>query len=638
MSTPFLSRTLCQDVHKFGQKLVGRQLLEPREGFERPKAGHLNTLDLVALGVDSTLGAGVYILVGEVAVYKAGPVTVICFLLAGLSTLFSGFCYAELAAWVPRPGSAYLYSNVTVGELCAFIIGWDLILSFVTGTACEARAWSMAFDSLIGNHISRAFQETFSLNVPYFLVTYVDFFAFVLVLLLTGLQVLGASESTLLYKVFTGISVLVLIFIILSGFIKGDLHNWKLTNQDYTLNTSGYSDISSLGPLGSGGFVPFGFEGILHGAVTCFDAFVGFDVIATTGGEIPNPQHSIPFSIMITISICFLACFGVSAALTLMVPYYQIQLESPLPQAFLHIGWGPARYAVAVGALCALTSSLLGTMFPMPWLIYAMAEDGLLFQGLARIYSRTGTPILAIIFAGSLTGVMTLLFELGDLIDLVSTVMLLAYSLVAFSVLVLRYQQDQNLSENEATEEEINISVLEASRFEPGPEARSSNILKTLWCPSNTIPTLKSGQIVYWCAFLLVLLAILSLILVQRPSQMFSGDPGLTTVAVLLLLLITGVTVITWRQPQNPNPLMFRVPALPVFPLVSIFVNIYLMIHMTSGAWVLFGIWMGIGFAIYFGYGIRHSLEENNEQQPPASTSQTLTQTSAVLNHLNHRT
>ncbi|KAB0349788.1 hypothetical protein FD754_014645 [Muntiacus muntjak] len=660
---------MCQDVHKFGQKLVGRWLLEPREGFERPKAGHLNTLDLVALGVDSTLGAGVYILVGEVAVYKAGPATVICFLLAGLSTLLSGFCYAELAAWVPRPGSAYLYSNVTVGELCAFIIGWDLILSFVTGemmgcgkvglkarkfrgelesTACEARAWSYAFDSLIGNHISQAFQEMFSLHVPHFLATYVDFFAFILVLLLTGLQVLGAPESTLLYKVFTGINVLVLIFIILSGFIKGDLHNWQLTEQDYTLNTSGYSDISSLGPLGSGGFVPFGFEGILHGAATCFYAFVGFDVIATTGGEVPNTHRSIPLGIVISLSICFLACFGVSAALTLMVPYYQIQLESPLPQAFLHVGWGPARYAVAVGALCALTSSLLGTMFPMPRLIYAMAEDGLLFRGLARIYSPTGTPILAIIFAGSLTGVMTLLFELSDLVDLVSTVMLLAYSLVAFSVLVLRYQPDQNLNENEATEEEINISVLEASRFEPGPEARSSNIIKTLWCPSNTIPTLKSGQIVYWCAFLLVLLAILSLILVQRPSQMFSGDPRLTTVAVLLLLLlITGVTVITWRQPKNPNPLMFRVPALPVLPLVSIFVNIYLMIHMTSGAWCQlffvtvfsFSLFFSLlGFAIYFGYGIRHSLEENNEQQPPASTSQTLTQTSAVLNHLNHRT
>ncbi|CAM9958864.1 unnamed protein product [Rangifer tarandus platyrhynchus] len=618
---------LCQDVHQFGQKLVRRRLLEPREGFERPKAGHLNTLDLVALGVGSTLGAGVYSLVGEVAVYEAGPTTVICFFAAGVSTLLSGLCYAELVAWVPRPGSAYLYSYVTVGELCAFIIGWNLILSFVMATACEARAWSYTFDSLIGNHISQALQEMFSLNVPYFLATYVDFFAFVLVLLLTGLLVLGVHESALVSKVFTSLNLLVLSFIILSGFIKGDLHNWKLTNQDYslnTLNTSGYSDISSLGPLGSGGFVPFGFEGILHGAATCFYAFVGFDVIATTGGEVPNPHRSIPLGIVISLSICFLACFGVSAALTLMVPYYQIQLESPLPQAFLHVGWGPARYAVAVGALCALTSSLLGTMFPMPRLIYAMAEDGLLFQGLAQIYTCTSTPILAIILAGSLTGVMTLLFELSDLVDLVSTAMLLAYSLVAFSVLVLRYQPEQNFSKNEKKDDEIDISQWEASPWKPASEAGASRTLKTLWFPTSTIPTLKSGQIVYGCASLLVLLLIiLSLILAQWPSQVFSGDPVLTAVAVLLLLLTPGVTVIIWRQPQDPTALHFKVPALPVLPLVSIFVNVYLMMQMTSGIWVQLGIWNVIGFAIYFGYGIRHSLE-NNGQQPPASTFQTL--------------
>ncbi|XP_069405536.1 cationic amino acid transporter 3-like isoform X7 [Ovis canadensis] len=554
------SRMLQQYVHQFSQKLAHRRPLEARAESESPEA-HLSTLDLVALGVGRTLGAGVYILVGAVARVRAGPATVICFLVVGLSCVLSGLCYAEFGARVPGSSSAYLYSYITMGQLCAFITGWNLILSLVIGTACIARGWSSALDSLTGNYISQGLQETLSLHVPYFLPTYADFVALALVLLLTGVLVLGARESTLVYKVFTVINLLVLSFVILSGFVKGDLRNWELTEQDYKLHTSGSTDTYSLerlDPLGSGRFMPFGVEGILHGAATCFYAFLGFDSIAVRGGEALNPQHSIPFSIMTSLFICFLAYFGVSAALTLMVPYYQIQPKRPLLQAFLHVGWGPARYFVAVGTLCALTSSVLGTMFTMPRLICEMAKDGLLFRGLAWIHDRTGTPVTAIVASGNIAAVMALLFEFTDLVDLVSVGTLLAYSLVVFSVLVL-----------------------------------------------STIPTRKSGQIVHGCASLLVLLLTnLSLVLTQWPSQLFSGDPVLTTVAVLLLLLITGVTVIIWRQPQDPTYLYFKVPALPVLPLVSIFVNVSLMMQMTSGTWALFGIWAAIGSVIYFGYGI----------------------------------
>ncbi|KAF4011343.1 hypothetical protein G4228_002298, partial [Cervus hanglu yarkandensis] len=549
----------CQDVHQFGQKLVRRRQLKTTEGSERPEARHLNTLDLVVLGVASTLGAGVYILVGEVAMFTAGPAIIISFLVAALSSVLSGLCDAEFGTRVSWTGSAHLYSYISVGELWAFITGWNLILTYVIAVASVARAWSHTFDSLIGNHISQALEGTFSPYMPYFLAKYPDFVALAVLLLLTGLLVLGAPESTLIYKVFTGINVLVLSFIIISGFIKGDLHNWKLMEQDYALNTSESSGTSRLGPLGSGGFAPFGFDGILQGAALCFYMFIGFDAIVTKGEEALNPQWSIPVSTMITIIICFLACFGVSAALTLMVPYYQIHPDSPLPQAFLHVGWGPARYVVAVGTLCALTSSLLGDMFPMPRVTYVMAEDGLLFRGLAQIHAHTGTPVMAIISSGTLAAVTALLFEFSDLVDLLSIGTLLAYSLVALSVLALRYQPDQNFSKKEKTEEEIEMKPkVEENRSEPVSEAGNSNILKSLWFPTSAIPTQKSGQIVYACAFLLVLLTILSLILAQWPSRVFSGDPVLTTVAVLLLLLITGVTVIIWRQSPDPSPFPFR--------------------------------------------------------------------------------
>ncbi|XP_012588997.1 PREDICTED: cationic amino acid transporter 3-like [Condylura cristata] len=615
---------LCQTLHQFGQKLVRRRPLEPREGPESRLARCLSTLDLVALGVGSTLGAGVYILAGEVAREKAGPAIVLCFLLAALSSALSGLCYAEFGARVPCSGSAYLYSYVTVGQLCAFITGWNLILSYVIGAASVARAWSATFDHLIGNHISRALEGSLSLHLPHPLAKYPDFFALGLVLLLTGILVLGGRESALVTKIFTGLNLVVLGFVVTSGCMKGQLHHWRLTEQDYSAARE-RNGTSSLGPLGSGGFIPFGFDGVLRGAATCFYAFVGFDCIATTGEEARNPQRSIPLSIGVSLFICFLAYFGVSAALTLMVPYYEIQPASPLPQAFLRIGWGPARFAVAAGTLCALSSSLLGSMFPMPRVIYAMAEDGLVFRGLARVHERTRTPVAATIASGVLAALMAFFFELTDLVDLMSIGTLLAYSLVAFSVLVLRYQPGQK--ENEKVEVEMTHRKPEGEgqALESAPEAGPSQALQSLCKPVSAAPTPRSGQIVYGCALLLALLLVtLCLILSQLSSYLSSGEPATIAVTGLLLVLIFGITVIIWRQPQDPTPLYFKVPALPVIPLMSIFVNAYLVMQMTAGTWAQYGVWMVIGFAIYFGYGIRHSLENKNAPQRPESDSQTL--------------
>nr|XP_020761016.1 cationic amino acid transporter 3-like [Odocoileus virginianus texanus] len=345
---------LGQYLCRFGQKLVRRKP-QFKEKPESPKTHPPNILDLVVIGLDNMLGAGIYILIGAVAKCIAGPAIILFLLVAGMTTVLSGLCYVKLAAGVERPSTVYFISYVTMGQLYAFITGWNLLLYLIIATACIARAWSATFDSLIGNHISEALGGTFSLQMPYFLASFPDFLALGLVLLLTGLLALRVYESTLIHKVFTGLNILVLSFIIVSGFIKGDLHNWKLTEQDYTLAAAGAGDASSLGLLGSGGFVPFAFDGILQGAATCFYAFVGFARIVSEGVKASSPQWSMPFAVVISFFICFLVCFGVSAALTLMVPYYLIQLESPLPQAFVYVGWDSAKYIVAVGTLCILS-------------------------------------------------------------------------------------------------------------------------------------------------------------------------------------------------------------------------------------------------------------------------------------------
>ncbi|XP_051486465.1 cationic amino acid transporter 3 [Apus apus] len=613
-----------------GKKLIRRRVVDLSSEDTR-FARCLSTLDLIALGVGSTLGAGVYVLAGEVAKDMAGPSIVLCFLVAALSSVLAGLCYAEFGARVPKTGSAYLYSYVTVGEIWAFTTGWNLILSYVIGTASVARAWSAAFDNIIGNHISTFFMNTTTMHLPGVLAKHPDFFAVILIGLLTVLLAFGVSESALVNKIFTAVNLVVLGFVIIAGFVKGDIKNWQLSVEDYI-------NRSHVGPLldvrkekfGSGGFVPFGLEGILTGAATCFYAFVGFDCIATTGEEARNPQRSIPIGIIVSLLICFVAYFGVSAALTLMVPYFLLNKESPLPEAFKAVGWEPARYAVAVGSLCALSTSLLGSMFPMPRVIYAMAEDGLLFKFLSSINSRTKTPLLATITSGFLAAVMAFLLDLKDLVDLMSIGTLLAYSLVAVCVLILRYQFGQlnsskamemlELTGNEEERVVMNPAITAASA-----QQKETLSLAMLFNPPTDTPTALSGRIVYICVSVIAtLITVICVVLTLKVTALKEANVGWIVALVLLLVALLIPIIIVWRQPQSNVRLNFKVPFLPLLPVFSIFVNILLMVQLSAGTWVRFAIWMALGFIIYFGYGIRNSVEGKNTEEPRATVEKPL--------------
>ncbi|NWX20833.1 CTR3 protein, partial [Aegotheles bennettii] len=613
-----------------GKKLIRRRMVD-LSSEDTHFARCLSTLDLIALGVGSTLGAGVYVLAGEVAKDMAGPSIVLCFLVAALSSVLAGLCYAEFGARVPKTGSAYLYSYVTVGEIWAFTTGWNLILSYVIGTASVARAWSAAFDNIIGNHISTFFMNKTTLHLPGVLAERPDFFALILIGLLTALLAFGVSESALVNKIFTAVNLMVLGFVIIAGFVKGDIKNWQLSAEDYiNLSLSSGSTHIRKKAFGSGGFVPFGLEGILTGAATCFYAFVGFDCIATTGEEARNPQRSIPIGIIVSLLICFVAYFGVSAALTLMVPYFLLNKESPLPEAFKAVGWEPARYAVAVGSLCALSTSLLGSMFPMPRVFYAMAKDGLLFKFLSSINSRTKTPVSATITSGLLAAVMAFLLDLKDLVDLMSIGTLLAYSLVAVCVLILRYQFGQlnspktmELLELKGNEEErviMNPTVTGTST-----QQKETLSLGTLFNPPTDTPTTLSGRIVYICVSVIAaLITVICVVLTLKVNALKDASVGWITALVLLLVALLIPTIIVWRQPQSDTRLNFKVPFLPLLPILSIFVNILLMVQLSPGTWIRFAIWMAVGFIIYFGYGIRNSVEGKNMEEPCATVGKSL--------------
>uniref|UniRef100_A0A8C2ASE4 Solute carrier family 7 member 1a n=1 Tax=Cyprinus carpio TaxID=7962 RepID=A0A8C2ASE4_CYPCA len=573
---------------RFGKQLLRVKVVDCNSEESR-LSRCLNTFDLVALGVGSTLGAGVYVLAGAVARENAGPAIVLSFLIAALASVLAGLCYAEFGARVPKTGSAYLYSYVTVGELWAFITGWNLILSYVIGTSSVARAWSATFDELIGKQIEHFCRQYMSMNAPGILAEYPDMFSVLIILTLTGLLAFGVKESAMVTKVFTCINILVLLFMVVSGLVKGTLKNWQL-DPDEILN------VCRKIILGEGGFMPFGFTGVLSGAATCFYAFVGFDCIATTGEEVKNPQRAIPIGIVSSLLICFVAYFCVSAALTLMMPYYMLDKNSPLPVAFKYVGWEGATYAVAVGSLCALSTSLLGAMFPMPRVIWAMADDGLLFKFMTGINERTKTPMRATITAGFVAAIMAFLFDLKDLVDLMSIGTLLAYTLVAACVLVLRYQPEQFSQTYHIanTQEEIEMSETISTPsmgILPGIEERFS--FKKLIFPNITEPSNLSGFTVNVCTSLLGLLIFsFSLMAVQGGSAMWN----IVALSVLFSICVI-VTFIIWRQPESKTKLSFKVPLLPFIPVVSMFVNVYLMMQLDRGTWVRFAIWMSIGTA-----------------------------------------
>ncbi|XP_058805379.1 high affinity cationic amino acid transporter 1 isoform X1 [Phymastichus coffea] len=552
----------------------------------------LGLLDLTALGVGSTLGLGVYVLAGSVAKETAGPAVCISFLIAAVASAFAGMCYAEFASRVPKAGSAYVYSYVTVGEFIAFVIGWNLILEYVIGTASMARGVSSYIDVLTNHTIERALRSAMPIDVS-FLSKYPDFFALVMVAFLTVFLTIGVKESSMLNKIFTSINLLTIGVIVVSGVIKADPANWSIRPADIPANVTN---------PGAGGFAPFGVKGVMEGAAICFYGFVGFDAVATTGEEAKKPQRNIPLAIVMSLAIIFLAYFSISTVLTMMWPYYDQDAQAPFPYVYDQIGWPTVKWIVNIGAVFALCTSLLGAMFPLPRVLYAMASDGVIFKFLARVHPRTMTPVLGTLISGVLTGIMTLLFDLQQLINMMSIGTLLAYTIVAVSVLILRYQKTDLPTQPPASSKTAGPSYSTPISYFKG----IFNLHNQKESSEFSTSVAQYGVLIFGIAVFVIglLLNNYSLLEGHWPSVLF---------AIVLLIAVLTATAIG-RQPVQEIDLSFKVPLVPLIPCLSIVINLYLMLQLDIYTWIRFVAWMVVGFCIYFFYGVGHSVQGERDR------------------------
>jgi len=490
----------------FATKTIEQIQREQIGSGERALKRVLGPIDLLALGIGAVIGTGIFVLTGQVAAANSGPGIVISIVIAGLASALAGICYAEFASAVPVAGSAYVYAYATLGELLAWIIGWDLILEYALGAATVAVGWSGNFSALLAQFglqfpaalsaapgtivtLANGATATAVFNVPAVLIT----------LAVTALLIVGVQESATVNAVVVIVKVVVVLLIVAGGAMFVLPANWH-----------------PFIPPNAGTFGTYGWSGVFRGAAVVFFAYIGFDAVSTTAQEARNPQRDMPIGILGTLVICTVLYIAVSLVMVGLVPYKEL-LNQPAPMV-VAIDAGAARAAgttwesilhglrllVVLGTLAGLSSVMLVMMMAQPRIFYAMANDGLLPEWARAIHPRFRTPHVTTMVTG--------------------------------------------------------VVVSLAAGF-------------------TDIATLGS----------------------------------LVSIGTLMAFVIVSIAVIFMRRARPDLPRPFKVPFVPVLPIVSAIVSLALMASLPWSTWERLILWMIIGIAVYAGYGVRHSrLRANN--------------------------
>jgi APA family basic amino acid/polyamine antiporter len=468
----------------------------------------LSALDLTVFGVGVIIGAGIFTVTGRAAQKYAGPSIIISFVIGAVCCGLAALCYAEFASTVPVSGSAYTFSYAALGELVAWIIGWDLLLELMLGASVVAQGWSQYADLFLG-------QLGFDWPDALASGSHFDLLAFLLVATITLIVSLGIKESMRVNLVLVAVKVFIVLFVIVAGlgFVKASNYTPFIPPSQPTKAEEGLTApliqvLFGIEP------VTFGILGIVTGASIVFFAYIGFDVVATTAEEAKNPQRDLPIGIIASLVICTVLYMAVAAVITGMVPYDQIDPKAALASAFESVGKGGYATLIAAGAVAGLTTVIMTLLIGATRVVFAMSRDWLLPPVLGKTNVGTGTPLRITISLGLFIALVASLTPIGKLEEMVNIGTLAAFTLVSVAVIILRRRR----------------------------------------------PDLQRA---------------------------------------------------------------FKVPFVPVLPIVSALVCFYLMLNLSVETWLRFIVWMAIGFVLYFFYGHRNSRLSGRakEGEVPSMTS-----------------
>ncbi len=483
-------------------KSIAALRAQAEEGGEHSLRRSLTATNLVLLGIGAVIGAGIFVITGVTAALYAGPAVTISMVLVGIACAFAGLCYAEMASTVPVAGSAYTYSYATMGELVAWIIGWDLVLEYAMGAATVATGWSGHFLSLLnyfGLHLPTALA-----NAPFQWCTnaqvassaagclqagwnstgaLINLPAIIVTTIMTAILVVGIRESAKVNNLIVYLKVAIILVVVVYGLQHINPANW-----------------TPYIPPNSGHFGEFGWSGVLRGAGLVFFAYIGFDAVSTAAQEAKNPQRDMPIGLLGSLAICTVLYVVMSAVLTGMVNYNELNVPAPVAFALERTGassW--LRALIDVGALLGLGSVVMVQMLGQSRVFYAMSRDGLLGKWAGAVHPRFRTPYISSIITGFAVAIASGFLPLAILGQLVNIGTLLAFALVCLGVLILRK-----------------------------------------------------------------------------------------------------------KRPELERP--FKVPFMPVIPILGIVCCVGLMFTLPADTWLRLAVWLGIGFAVYYFYGRKHSV------------------------------